>query len=90
MCLQTPPSLIQDLLGYKKAILTTNCVYLDDGGEPTGQHCDGSSWAETDASREYLQTVDPRKPLFLDYGGVLSNRAVTCPDSLTWVAVAIY
>lgn len=38
------------------------------------RHCDGNSWAETDASREYLKTVDPGKPLFLDYGGALSYR----------------
>ena len=73
MLVQTPPTLIQDLLSYKKPILTTNCVYLGDGGEPTDQHCDGSSWAETDASREYLKTVDPKRPLFLDYGGALRD-----------------
>ena len=67
--LQTPPALVQDLLAAKKAILTTDCVYLDDRGQPTESHCDGSAWAETDASRAYLKTVDPRKPLLLDYGG---------------------
>ena len=67
--LQTPPTLIEDLLATRENIVTTDCVYLDDMGEPTGRHCDGNSWAETDASRKYLKTADPAKPLFLEYGG---------------------
>ena len=67
--MQTPPTLVEDLLATRKNIVTTDCVYLDDDGAPTDRHCDGNSWAETDASRKYLAKADPSKPLFLEYGG---------------------
>ena len=60
---------MEDLLATRKNIVTTDCVYLDDVGVATDRHCDGNSWAETEASRQYLTKVDPSKPLFLEYGG---------------------
>lgn len=59
-------------------ILTTDCIFLDAEGNPTDAHCDGNSWAESDASRKYLKTVDPKKPLFLDYGGELLQLHRCC------------
>ncbi len=73
--MQTPPSLVEDLLAARENIVTTDCVYLDEEGAPTERHCDGNSWAETDASRKYLATADPAKPLFLEYGGAFCGPA---------------
>ena len=59
------------MLATRENIVTADCVYVDEAGAPTDRHCDGNAWAETDASRKYLATADPAKPLFLEYGGAL-------------------
>ena len=43
---------LQDMLGYQKDILVTNCRFLDDSGQPGADRCDSSSWRETPESLE--------------------------------------
>ncbi len=76
--MQTPSTLVEDLLATRKNIVTTDCVYLDDDGAPADRHCDGNSWAETDASRKYLATLDASKPLFMEYGGAHGTPLHAC------------
>jgi mannan polymerase complexes MNN9 subunit len=77
--IETPPSMIQDLAGYDKPLITPNCFqrYYDDEKKAMSERpYDYNSWQDSEIAQELAKKMGPDEILLEGYAEMATYRAL--------------
>lgn len=75
---ETPPTLIQDLASFDRAIIVPNCFqrYTDDSGKAGVRPYDYNSWRDSDMAKEMAKSMGPDEVLLEGYAEMATYRTL--------------
>jgi mannan polymerase complexes MNN9 subunit len=75
---ETPPTLIQDLASFDKAVIVPNCFqrYTNEAGQPDTRPYDYNSWQDSEAALKLAENMGPEEILLEGYSELATYRTL--------------